>query len=178
MPSTPHRLIAAVFNDPEKAKRIVEQLVDHDFPMDQVSLLHRAGGHGDDILGISYKDDAERFRVWGEHGALWGALGGLLAGASGMLIVPGIGPLMAAGPLLDLIVGATLGAGLMTGAAAVTRLGAALRKLNIPDEKLEALHDAVMAGKTLLIVHCDRQDPSSWKQRLQWQGAESVWVLP
>ena len=45
-------LIAALFDSPESATRVVEQLIEHDFPMDQVSLLHRAGGHGDDFLGI------------------------------------------------------------------------------------------------------------------------------
>ena len=56
-------LIAAVFAAPERATQVVEQLIERDFPMDRVSLLHRAGGHGDDFLGISYGDEAERIRV-------------------------------------------------------------------------------------------------------------------
>ncbi|MFC1774582.1 hypothetical protein ACFL3A_14735 [Pseudomonadota bacterium] len=171
-------LIAALFSSPEPATRVVEQLIKHDFPMDQISLLHHAGGHGDDFLGIAYSDEEERVRVWSEQGALWGSLAGLLAGASGLLVVPGIGPLLAAGPVINAIAGAVLGAGVMAGSALATRLGIALHRLGIPEEKLEELHQAILDGKILLLIHCGNDDPQVWRQRLLWQGAESVTVLP
>ena len=37
-------LIAAVFDRPEQAHPLVEQLIENDFPMDRISILHRAGG--------------------------------------------------------------------------------------------------------------------------------------
>lgn len=171
-------LIAALFDSPDRAARVVEQLIEHDFPMDQVSLLHRAGGHGDDFLGISYGDESERIRVWSQQGALWGSLAGLLAGASGLLIVPGIGALLAAGPIINAIAGAVLGAGVMVGSAVATRLGIALHRLGIPEHKLEQLHQSIMDGKTLLLIHCGDQDPQALERRLLWQGAASVIVLP
>ena len=171
-------LIAALYSSPETATRVVEQLIEQDFPMDQISLLHRAGGHGDDFLGIAYGDEEERIRVWSEQGALWGSLAGLLAGASGMLVVPGVGALLAAGPIINAIAGAVLGAGVMAGSALATRLGIALHRLGIPVEKLELLHQAIMDGKTLLLIHCGSEDPQALKQRLLWQGADSVRVLP
>ena len=171
-------LIAALFDSPDGAMRVVEQLIARDFPMDQVSLLHRAGGHGDDFLGISYGSEAERIRVWSEHGALWGSLAGLLAGASGLLIVPGIGALLVVGPMIDAIAGAVLGAGVMAGSALATRVGIALHRIGIPRDKLEHLHQAIMDGKTLLLIHCGREDPQALGQRLQWQGADDVSTLP
>lgn len=177
-PLHPQPLIAALFDSPDKATEVVEQLIEHDFPMDQISLLHRAGGHGDDFLGVSYGNEGERLRVWSEQGALWGSLAGLVAGASGLLIVPGVGALLAAGPIINAIAGAVLGAGVMAGSAMATRLGVALHRLGIPADKLDKLHQAIMDGKTLLLIHTGKQDPQALKQRLLWQGADSVDVLP
>lgn len=177
-PLHPEPLIAALFDSPGSATRVLEQLIEKDFPMDQVSLLHRAGGHGDDFLGICYGDETERIRVWSEQGALWGSLAGLLAGASGLLVVPGVGALLVAGPVINAIAGAVLGAGVMASSALATRLGIALHRLGIPEQKLDQLHQAIMEGKTLLLLHCGGSDPQALQQRLLWQGAESVSVLP
>ena len=171
-------LIGAVFDKPDAAQRVVEDMIKHDFPMDQVSILHKAGGQGDDFLGIAYTNEKQRFKVWGAAGAFWGSLCGLLAGAAGMLLLPGIGPVLIAGPLLEAIVGAAVGAGLMTTGAAVTHLTIALRRLGIPDDKLEVLHQAVMDGKTVVLMHCGNDDPIIWRQRLAWTGAEPVITMP
>ncbi len=173
-----HNYIGAVFNNPEKAYAVVEEMNEHDFPMDQVSILYKAGGMGDDFLGIAYTNEKQRFKVWGAGGAIWGSLCGLLAGAAGMLLLPGIGPVFIAGPLLDAIVGGAVGAGLMTTGAALTHLTIALRRLHIPDDKLDMLHRAVMDGKTVMLVHCGSDDPIFWKQRLAWTGADPVFTLP
>ena len=146
--------------------------------MDLISLLHRAGGHGDDFLGISYGSDAERLRVWSAQGALWGSLAGLLASASGMLIVPGVGALLVAGPIIDMIAGAVLGAGVMAGSALATRLGIALHRAGIPEDRLDELHRAIMDGKTLVLIHCGHEDSLALERRLRWQGADSVLRLP
>ena len=176
--AAPGGLIAAVFDRVERAHAVVEQLIENDFPMDQVSVLHRAGGEGDDFLGIAYGDEAERIRVWSEQGALWGSLAGLVAGASGLFVVPGVGMLLLAGPVINAIAGAAVGAGLMAGSAVATRLTTALHRLGIPEDQLESLHQAIMDGKTVLLVHTDSQDPATLKSRLLWQGAERVEVLP
>ena len=175
--SSANNLIAAVFDDPDSARVLVERLIVEDFPMDQISLLHRAGGEGDDFLGIAYTDERERIKVWGKYGALWGAVGGLLAGATGLLLIPGVGALLVVGPLLDIIAGATIGTGVMAGAVVVTRLTIALRRVGMPEDKLEALHQAIMDGKTVLILHCGADDPVMWQQRIKWYGAELVQVL-
>ena len=113
--------IGAVFDTTDKAYAVVEEMNKRDFPMDQVSVLYKAGGKGDDLLGIAYTNEKERFKTWGAGGALWGSLCGLLAGAAGMLLLPGIGSVFIVGPLLDAIVGAAVGAGLMTTGADFNR---------------------------------------------------------
>ena len=178
MTRQPKKYIGAVFDNPENAHAVVEDMIRHDFPMDQLSILHKAGGQGDDLLGIAYTSEKSRFKVWGVEGALWGSLGGLLAGAAGLFVLPGIGPVLIAGPLIDAIAGAVVGAGLMTTGAAVTHLTIALRRLGIPEEKLAMLHQAVMDGKTVLLMHCGHDDPEAWRQRLVWTGADPVFTMP
>jgi len=173
-----NHFVGAVFDNPDNAHATVEEMIKHNFPMDQVSVLHRAGGVGDDFLGIIYSGEKERFKVWGTQGALWGSLGGLLAGAAGLLLLPGIGPVLVAGPLIDAIIGAAVGAGLMTAGAAATHLTIALRRIGIPEEKLNVLHQAVMDGKTLVLIHCGSDDPEVWRRRLTLTGANPVFSMP
>lgn len=170
--------IGAVFENTDKAYTVVEELSKHDFPMDQVSVLSKAGGMGDDVLGIAYTNEKSRFKVWGAGGALWGSLCGLLAGAAGMLLLPGIGPVLIAGPLLDALAGAAVGAGIMVTGAALTHLTIALRRLGVPEDKLKILHQAVMDGKTVMLLHCGHTDPESWRRRLAWSGADPVFSMP
>jgi hypothetical protein len=172
------RYLGAVFENPDNAFTLVEMMSKLDFPMDQLSILHRAGGAGDDILGIAYTSGKERFKVWGIEGALWGALGGLLAGAAGLFLLPGIGPVFIAGPLIHALAGAAVGAGAMTSGAVATHLTIALRRLDIPEDKLAILHQAIMDGKTVLVMHCGNDDPEAWRRRLTWNGADPVLVMP
>jgi hypothetical protein len=167
-----------VFDHPDDARTLVDGMIKNDFPMDQVSILHKAGGQGDDFLGIAYTNEKERFKVWGAQGALWGSLGGLLVGATGLFLLPGIGPVLIAGPLIDVIAGAAAGAGLMTAGAAATHLTVALRRIGIPEDKLEILHQAVMDGKTVVLIHCGNDDPEFWRRRLAWKGANPVFSMP
>ena len=170
--------VAAIFNDSDYAYEIVEDMIKKDFPMDQLSILQKAGGHGDDFLGISYTDEKERFMVWGAGGALWGSLGGLLASVVGLFVLPGIGSVFIAGPLINAISGAAVGASLMTAGATITHLTIAMRRLGLPEDKLDLLHQAVMDGKTVLLMHCGKKDPEVWRQRLSWKGAEPVITIP
>jgi hypothetical protein len=169
-------LIAAIFGDADKAHAAVETLIQNDFPMDRISVLHRAGGSGDDFLGIAYANEQERTRVWSERGALWGSLAGLLASISGLLFVPGVGVLLAAGPVVNAITGAALGAGLGAGTATASRLANALHRLGIPEAQLQTLHQAIMDGKTVILAHAD-EGQGALDKRLRWQGAEDVLLL-
>lgn len=170
--------VGAVFANPDDARKVVEEMINHGFAMDQVSILHKAGGMGDDFLGIAYSNEKERFKVWGAHGALWGSVSGLLASAAGFMLLPGIGPVFIAGPLIDAIAGAAVGAGVMTTGAAATHLSIGMRRIGIPPDKLEILHQAIMDGNAVLLMHCGYDDPELWRQRMNWKGADPVFVMP
>jgi len=179
MSKSKNNFVGAIFAKPEPAAAVIEKMIEEDFPMDQMSMLHRAGGQGDDILGISYSSEKERFKIWGAEGAALGSLGGLAAGAAGLFLLPGIGPVLITGPLIDAIAGAAVGAGVMGVSAAVTHLSIAFNRLGIPDDKLQILHQAIMDGKTVLLVHTGKDDPETWRKRASlWTQAETVFNMP
>lgn len=175
-------LAIGVFEESSKATALVEKLIADDFPADRISLLHTSGGSGDDMLGISYASDGERIKVWGEHGAFWGALWGLLAGATGMFVLPGVGPLLAAGPIVEAIAGAVAGGvvtgGAMAGAAALTGLASALHRMGIPEEALQEIEDAVGKGAYVVILHCGADEVEKCLIKIRWAGAEKSYDFP
>ncbi len=184
-PTRPHTttdsFVAAVFAHDKAAIRCVEQLIEHDFPMDQISLLRRASGMGDDPIGVAYDSPGERMKVWGRHGAFWGALWGLLAGAAGLFVLPGVGPVVAAGPIIEALVGAitgaTLSGGVMAGAAALTQLAQVLRQAGLPHADIEALHQSIVDGNTLVLLHCSEDEAGPLAYRLGNAGASDVRIL-
>jgi len=87
-------------------------------------------------------------------GAVIGGTLGLLAGI-GALAIPGLGPFIAAGPIM----GALAGAG--TGGVAGGLIGA-LVGMGIPEYEAKRYEGMVKEGKILLSVHCDNSD---WVKR-------------
>jgi hypothetical protein len=53
---------------------------------------------------IGYYNAGDRMKYWGKLGAFWGGFWGLLFG-SAFFLIPGVGPLLVAGPLVGWIVG-------------------------------------------------------------------------
>ena len=100
-------------------------------------------------------------------GAVVGGIVGWLAGI-GALAIPGIGPLIAAGPIVALLAGA--GAVGAAGGIVGTLVG-----LGIPEYEAKRFEGRVKSGGTLVSVHCDN---SEWVKRakklLEDTGAEDV----
>ncbi|RTZ59782.1 MAG: hypothetical protein DSZ33_03790, partial [Gammaproteobacteria bacterium] len=90
----------------------------------------------------------------------------------------GVGPLLAAGPIIEAIAGAALGAGvgasLMLGGAALTDLAKGLHASGVPEEKLAHLHQAVEDGKTLVLLHVGDGETAQWKDKFDWSDADEV----
>lgn len=95
-------------------------------------------------------------------GATIGALGGLALGA-GALAIPGIGPLLAAGPIASAISGAAVGG-----------LGGALVDYGIPEEESRQYESDVKQGKALIGVECSANKAQKAKQILQENGADNI----
>lgn len=99
-------------------------------------------------------------------GAIGGTLG-LLAGI-GALAIPGVGPFIAAGPIMGALAG--LGVG-----GAVGGLVGALIGMGIPEYEAKRYEGRVKDGGMLLSVHCESSDEvSKAEELLKHSGAEDV----
>lgn len=100
-------------------------------------------------------------------GGIIGGTLGLLAGI-GALAIPGVGPLIAAGPIMGALAG--LGAG-----GAVGGIVGALVGMGIPEYEAKRFEGAVKGGGTLLSVHCDTSEQISMaKKALEDTGARDI----
>jgi hypothetical protein len=99
-------------------------------------------------------------------GAIGGTLG-LLAGI-GAIAIPGLGPFIAAGPIMATLAGAG------TGGAVGTLIGA-LSGLGMPEYEAKRYEGHVKAGGVLVSVHCDTSDEiTKAKDVLKRTGAEDI----
>ena len=107
-----------------------------------------------------------------QENAVRGAEIGLVAGALVALLVPGLGPALALGPLLAMFNGAVAGGvvgGLIGGTGAFEPLG-------LPDELADRLHRQVSEGDILVGVHSD--DPLALEKAqkiFESEGAEHIY---
>jgi hypothetical protein len=85
-------------------------------------------------------------QVWGKTGAFWGGLCGFLFG-SAFFWIPGLGPLLVAGPLVSWIVAALESAVVAGGLSA---LGADLYSLGIPKDSILRYETAIKTDKFIL----------------------------
>jgi hypothetical protein len=172
------RLLVALFDRQQEAERSVRLLVERDYPMDMLSVLGKGESGGDDPLGLYYSSVGDRMKGWGKMGAFWGGLWGLLTGAAGLFVFPGIGPVLAAGPVVEAIAAALAGAGLggsaMAGAAAASQFTVAMHRSGVPGEKLEMLQNAIEQGHYLLMLRLDEEEAGKWQTLLAHNGASMV----
>ena len=102
----------------------------------------------------------------GTGGVLGGALG-WLAGI-GALAIPGLGPFIAAGPIMAALSGAAVG-------AATGGLIGALVGMGIPEYEAKRYEGKVREGKILISVHTDDSEQAkSAKEILERAGAEDI----
>src|SRR5262244_576112 len=100
-------------------------------------------------------------------GAVLGGALGLLAGM-GAIAIPGVGPLIAAGPILAAFAGVGVG-------GAVGGFTGALIGLGIPEYEAKRYEGRMQKGGILLSVHCDTSDEiKQAKDIMKATGAEDV----
>jgi hypothetical protein len=144
--------ITRLFDRHEDAAEAVRQLEAAGVPHHDISLIannvegrHLSDGRRD---GAEDNDAAEGAAKGATTGGLLGGGAGLLAGL-GMLAIPGLGPVVAAGWLVSTAVGAAVGAA--AGGAAGGLLGA-LKDAGHSDEDAQVYAEGVRRGGTLVSV--------------------------
>ena len=139
--------VVAVFHTHPEAEQAVKDLQRSGIDMHSVSIVGKDYHTDEQVVG--YYNVGDRMKRWGKTGAFWGGFWGLLFG-SAFFAIPGIGPILVAGPLVAWIVGALEGAALVGGLGAV---GAGLYSIGIPKDSVLEYETAVKSDKFVLIVH-------------------------
>lgn len=145
----------------------MDRLRDAGFRNTDVSVLAPVNEGTKDIGHEKATKAPEGATAGAASGALLGGILGWLAGV-GSLAIPGVGPLVAAGPIMAALAGAG-GAGIAGGV-----LGS-LAGMGVPEYEAKRYEGRVKSGGILLSVHCDSGD---WEKRaeqiLKECGAEDV----
>ena len=157
------RTVVAIYENFHTANSAIRELVDAGFSRDNISLIaNNASGaytaEGTTSVSEAGENVADETGagagVGAGIGAAVGGIGGLLVGL-GALTIPGIGPVLAAGPLA-VAVSTLTGAGVGAVAGGVTGgLLGALIGLGIPEDEAEYYAEGVRRGGVLLTVQAD-----------------------
>jgi hydrogenase maturation factor len=137
----------AVFTSHIEAETAVRELQKSGDDMKKLSIIGRDYHTDEHVVG--YYNAGDRMQYWGKLGALWGGFWGLLFG-SAFFFIPGVGPLLFAGPIVSYILGALEGVVVVGGLSA---LGAGLYSMGIPKNSIIQYETAVKSGKYVLIAH-------------------------
>ena len=140
------RTVVALFDDVDTAQRALEELLSNGFDRNDVSVV-RTNAKGDYATGSTTDTsaaDASGAAAGAGIGAALGGIAGLVIGL-GVLAIPGLGPVIAAGPLATTLAGAGIG-------AAAGGIIGALTDVGIPENEAGYYAEGIRRGGTLLTV--------------------------
>jgi hypothetical protein len=164
-----NKSVVGIVDDAARAESLVASLQSAGFPGDDISVLLP------DKSGT--KDFAHEHNTKAPEGAVAGVAGGGLVGGTigllagiGALAIPGLGPFIAAGPLMAALSGAAAG-------AAVGGVAGALIGMGIPELEAKKYEGKLRGGNVLLAVHVeDRDRQKRAEQVMKTGGARDISV--
>jgi hypothetical protein len=159
--------VYGIYPSVSHAEQAVDRLMAAGFPSGDISVLLP---DTDSTREFAHKKDTkapEGATTGATAGGVIGGTLGVLAGI-GALAIPGLGPFIAAGPIMGGLAG--LGVGGVVGG-----LVGALVGMGIPEYEAKRYEGRLKAGGVLLSVHCDTSEEiSSAKDILKKSGAEDI----
>ena len=158
-------VLVAIFDQHTQAEHAVKELQEDGFDMKKLTIVGMDYQSDEQIVG--YYTTGDRMMRWGGEGAFWGGLWGLLFG-SAFFMIPGIGPLVMAGPIVGWIVAALEGAVVVGGLSA---LGAGLYSTGIPQKSILQYESSLQAGKFMLLFHGTADEVTRARNTLSDTGA-------
>ncbi|WP_031495725.1 quinol:electron acceptor oxidoreductase subunit ActD [Bryobacter aggregatus] len=142
--------VYGIFHTRVGVENAIDQLRAHGFRSADISVLMPENVGNKDIGTEKTSKAPEAAAAAGATGAVAGGVLGWLVGI-GALAIPGVGPFIAAGPIMAALAG--VGAG-----AAVGGLGGALIGAGIPEYEVKRYEGRVKEGGILMSIHCDNAE--------------------
>ena len=164
--------VVGVFASHTRAEAAIKALQAAGIDMKKLSIVGKNFHTEEHAVGFYTAGD--RMMFWGAQGAFWGSLWGMLFG-SALFFLPGIGPIVAMGPIVGWIAGALEGAA-VGGVAGV--FGAALASLGVPEDQIVKYQTEVKAGKFLVLARGSVGDIERAHGILGTKGASDLLAQP
>lgn len=136
--------VVGSYTNEREAINAVEKLRAKGYRAEDISVITKNKHDRDALLEETGTKTEEGMATGAATGGLLGGLTGILAGV-GALAIPGIGPIVAAGPIAAALAGAAVGAGAGTIAGALIGMG-------IPENEAALYEEDVRAGNILVLV--------------------------
>jgi hypothetical protein len=159
--------VFGIYQTRSQAEAAVDAFMDNSFRAEDISVLMPDNVGTKDFAHEKHTKAPEAGVTGAAIGGIAGGTLGLLAGL-GTLAIPGLGPFIAAGPIMGALAG--IGAG-----GAVAGIIGALIGMGIPEYEAKRYEGMIKEGKILLSVHCD---DSNWVKRakdiLERTGAQDI----
>jgi hypothetical protein len=153
--------VVAVYQTHTDADRAVKELQRGGVDMHKLSIVGK-GYHTDEQV-VGYYNTGDRMKYWGKVGAFWGGFWSLLFG-SALFMIPGLGPILVAGPLVAWIVAGLEGAVEM---GVLGALGAGLFSIGIPKDSVVKYETALKTDQFLLIAHGTAAEVATAKEIIE-----------
>jgi len=159
--------VLGIYSNRETVERATDTLIKSGFPASVISVL-LPENLGAKAIGTEKATKAPEGAATGAtSGAVLGGGLGLLVGI-GALAIPGLGPFIAAGPIMAALAGMGVG-------GTVGGITGALVGLGIPEYEAKRYEGRMQKGGILLSVHCDTSDEiKRAKELLKTTGAEDI----
>jgi len=160
-----NNIVVAVYDDHAEAEQAIKELQKAGFDMKKLSIVAR-NPHAEEHF-VGFYSAGDRVKYWAKAGAFtgafWGSLWGLLLGA-GIFAIPGIGPVLVAGPLVAWMIGALEGAVVVGGISAI---GAGLYSVGLPKDSILKYEIALKTDRFLLLVHGTAEETARAREIIQ-----------
>lgn len=156
-----------IANSEFQAEAIVNELKLAGFSSNDISVLFPDKTGSMDFAHEQHTKAPEGATAGASTGGVVGGALGWLAGI-GMLAIPGVGPFVAAGPIMAALSGAALG-------AAVGGIGGALVGMGIPEYEAKRYEGKIKAGNILISVHSENHKQTKRaKEIFELAGAKDI----
>jgi hypothetical protein len=129
------------------AENAIRSLMEGGIEANKISLIGK--GYHSEEQPTGFYTTRDKIIAWGGNGAFWGSLWGILM-APAVFLLPPLGVVALAGPIVSVLVSALEGAVVVGGLSAI---GAAMSRIGVDKNDIIHYESALKVNKYLLIVH-------------------------
>lgn len=169
------RTITGVFQQENQVDQVIRRLMDRGVSQEYISVMGRNFQTQSRITGFISKKDVilGGLRTGAIFGSLFGSLLSLLTGV-GVLFIPFVGSVVAAGPISSILLGAATGA--LAGSAGAGLISV-LTAMGMPEEKAAIYETRLKAGEFLVMAEVPADKSGEYQLLMESAGGEEIHLM-